>query len=62
MNVNVLAACLTKLVQIKIKTERQTPERAKTLTHVTPIRKGGKSVRNNLRIRSKVANQKDNGR
>jgi hypothetical protein len=32
MNVNVLAACLTKLVQIKIKMERQTPERAKTLT------------------------------
>lgn len=34
----------------------------KDIDHVKPIRKGGKSVRSNLRIRSKSANQGDNGK
>ena len=34
----------------------------KDIDHIKPIRKGGKSTRGNLRIRNKVANQKDNGR
>jgi len=34
----------------------------KDIDHIKPIRKGGKSVRGNLRIRSKSANQGDNGK
>ena len=34
----------------------------KDIDHIKPIRKGGKSVRGNLRIRSKSTNQGDNGK
>ena len=33
----------------------------KDIDHVTPLRKGGKSTAGNLRLRSKKANQADNG-
>jgi hypothetical protein len=34
----------------------------KDIDHVTPLRKGGKSTAGNLRLRSKKANQADNGK
>jgi hypothetical protein len=34
----------------------------KDIDHVKPLRKGGKSTAGNLRLRSKKANQADNGR
>lgn len=33
----------------------------KDIDHVTPLRKGGKSTAGNLRLRSRKANQADNG-
>lgn len=33
----------------------------KDIDHITPLRKGGKSVKGNLRLRSKRSNQADNG-
>lgn len=32
----------------------------KDIDHITPLRKGGKSTKGNLRLRSKKANQGDN--
>ncbi len=34
----------------------------KDIDHVTPLRKGGKSTAGNLRLRSRKANQSDNGK
>jgi hypothetical protein len=34
----------------------------KDIDHVKPLRKGGKSTAGNLRLRSKKANQADNGK
>lgn len=34
----------------------------KDIDHVTPLRKGGKSTPGNMRLRSKKANQADNGK
>lgn len=34
----------------------------KDIDHVKPLRAGGKSTKTNLRIRSKKANQSDNGK
>jgi hypothetical protein len=33
----------------------------KDIDHITPLRKGGKSTKGNLRLRSKRSNQADNG-
>ncbi len=34
----------------------------KDIDHIKPLRAGGKSTKSNLRIRSKKANQSDNGK
>jgi hypothetical protein len=34
----------------------------KDIDHVTPLRKGGKSTPGNMRLRSRKANQADNGK
>lgn len=34
----------------------------KDIDHVTPLRKGGKSTAGNMRLRSRKANQADNGK
>lgn len=33
----------------------------KDIDHITPLRKGGKSVKGNMRLRNKRSNQADNG-
>lgn len=33
----------------------------KDIDHITPLRKGGKSVKGNMRLRNKRSNQSDNG-
>jgi hypothetical protein len=33
----------------------------KDIDHITPLRKGGKSTKGNLRLRSRRSNQSDNG-
>jgi len=34
----------------------------KDIDHITPLRKGGKSTAGNMRLRSRKANQADNGK
>jgi len=34
----------------------------KDIDHIKPLREGGKTVKGNLRLRSKKANQSDNGK
>jgi len=34
----------------------------KDIDHITPLRKGGKSTTGNMRLRSRKANQADNGK